>query len=61
MKMLTINMSQKFYLDQRLYDMSSYNLPRMKELELLTSNELKDFIQQNHIELINFSHLHHKH
>lgn len=49
------------YLDQRLYDMSSYNLPRMKELELLTSNELKDFIQQNHIELINFSHLHNKH
>lgn len=48
------------YLDQRLYDMSSYNLPRMKELELLTSPELKEFIQKNHIELINFSHLHNK-
>lgn len=45
-------------LDQRLYDMSSYNLPRMKELELLTSQEMKDYIKQNHIELINFTQLH---
>ncbi|UTY40031.1 chitin disaccharide deacetylase [Allocoprobacillus halotolerans] len=46
------------YLDQRLYDMSSYNLPRMKELEFLTSSQIKSFIQENHIELINFSNLH---
>ena len=49
------------YLDQRLYDMSSYNLPRMKELELLTSPEVKTFIQENHIKLINFSDLPHNH
>lgn len=49
------------YLDQRLYDMSSYNLPRMKELELLTSPEIKTFIQENHIKLINFSDLPHNH
>lgn len=41
-------------IDQRLYDMSSYNLPRMKELELLTSQEIKQFIEKHHIELINF-------
>lgn len=46
------------YLDQRLYDMSSYNLPRMKELKFLTSSQIKSFIQENHIELINFSNLH---
>lgn len=49
------------YLDQRLYDMSSYNLPRIKELELLTSPEIKTFIQENHIKLINFSDLPHNH
>lgn len=41
-------------IDQRLYDMSSYHLPRMKELELLTSQEIKQFIKDNHIQLINF-------
>lgn len=43
------------YIDQRLYDMTSYGLPRMKELELLLSPELKQFIKDNDIELINFS------
>lgn len=43
------------YIDQRLYDMTSYGLPRMKELELLLSPELKQFIEDNDIELINFS------
>jgi len=42
-------------LDQRLYDISSYHLPRMKELEILTSKQLKQFIEDNHIELINYS------
>ena len=49
------------FIDQRLYEMSSYNLPRMKELELLTSPEVKTFIQKNHIKLINFSDLPHNH
>lgn len=43
------------YIDQRLYDMSSYNLPRMKELEVLTSPSLRQYIQDHGIELINFS------
>lgn len=43
------------YIDQRLYDMTSYGLPRMKELELFLSPELKQFIEDNDIELINFS------
>lgn len=42
------------YVDQRLYDMTSYCLPRMKELELLRSQEIKDFIQDNNIELISY-------
>lgn len=42
-------------IDQRLCDISSYNLPRMKELEALTSQKLKQFINDNKIELINYS------
>ena len=43
--------------DQRLYEMSSYCLPRMKELALLRSKEIKQFVKDNNIELINFSDL----
>lgn len=42
-------------IDQRLYDMTSYGLPRMKELELILSPELRQFVEDNHIELINFA------
>lgn len=45
------------YIDQRLYDISEYSLPRMKELELLRSEELKQFINDNNIELITYSDL----
>ena len=45
------------FLDQPLYDMSSYNLPRMKELEIIKSEEMKEFIKEHNIELINFSHI----
>lgn len=41
-------------IDQKLYDISSYALPRMKELEILTSKEIKQFIKENNIELINY-------
>ena len=50
-------MNHVAFLDQRLYDMSSYNLPRMKELEILQSEEMKQFIKEHNIELINFSHV----
>lgn len=42
------------FLDQELYDMSSYNMPRMKELQIIKSKELKQFIEENNIELIHF-------
>lgn len=45
------------YVDQRLYDMTSYGLPRMKEAVLLRSNEMKEFIKNKNIELINYSDL----
>lgn len=45
------------YIDQRLYDMSSYCMPRMKELVLIRSQEMKDFVKDNNIELINYSDL----
>lgn len=43
------------YLDQYLYETSSYHLGRMKELRILTSNEVKQFIEKNKIELVNFT------
>ena len=45
------------YLDQATYDISSYNLPRMKEMAILRSKELRAFIEQNGIELITFADL----
>lgn len=42
-------------LDQRLYTMTSYGIPRMKELELILSDEMKQFIKDNNIQLINFA------
>lgn len=42
------------YVDQRLYDMTSYCLPRMKELKLLRSDKIKQFVKDNNIKLINY-------
>lgn len=42
-------------LDQALYEISSYHIPRMKELEILKSQDIKNFINENHIQLINYS------
>ena len=42
------------YLDNRILNVSSYAIPRMTELETLTSKELKDYINKNNIELINY-------
>ncbi len=44
-------------LDWRLYQMSSYNLKRMLELDILTDSRLKQYIKDNQIELINFSNI----
>ena len=43
------------YVDQALIDVSEYTLVRARELEILTSPELLDFIKENQIELVNYS------
>jgi len=40
--------------DQRLYEISSYNLKRMHELDIISSQDIKNFIQDHHIQLINY-------
>ena len=42
------------YVDNFIYNNSSYSIGRVRELEILTSQEVKDFIKNNKIELINF-------
>lgn len=44
-------------IDQELYDTTSYSLERMKELSLLCQNSLKEWIDWQNIELINYSDL----
>ena len=45
-----------------LFDLSSFNLCRVKDLEALTSEEVKTWIKENHVELITYKDLpyHHK-
>lgn len=43
------------YVDKYIFDTSSYSLGRIRELEILTSKEIKDFITINNVELINFN------
>lgn len=40
--------------DQLLYDISSYNVWREKELAILTSQEIQDFITTNGVRLVSF-------
>lgn len=47
-------MSHPALADERLMHVTSYNLPRMKELELLMSDEFKNYIKDNNIELISY-------
>ena len=41
------------YVDQKLLEVSSYNMIRPLEVKVLTSIEVKDWIKKNNIELIN--------
>jgi len=43
--------------DPRLYDISSYNSCREKELSILTDPAMKEFLQDNQIKLISFADL----
>lgn len=45
------------FIDYHLYNISSYSLPRAKELEIMRSKEMIDYINDNHIELINYSNI----
>ena len=45
------------YIDQRILNISSYSVPRAKEMEIIRSDELKQFVKDNNIELINYSDL----
>ena len=45
------------YADARLFSLSSYNLCRVKDLEAAASKELKQWVEDNHIELISFKDL----
>lgn len=42
------------FMDWTIYSQSSYNIQRTKELDLLCHPEIKDYLTQNHIELINY-------
>lgn len=42
------------YADARLFTLSSFNLCRVKDLEALTSPEVKEWVKKNQIELITF-------
>lgn len=44
-------------IDQELYDSTSYSLERMKELDVLCQSSLKEWINLQHIKLINYSDL----
>ena len=45
------------YIDQALHDASSYSLERIKEMETLRSKEVRNYIEQNNIELITYADL----
>ena len=47
-------MSHPAYLDNLVFELSSYNTKRMDELELLTSEEIKTLIKENNIDLANY-------
>ena len=41
--------------DLDLYRWSSYNIQRIKELDILCSDTVKQYIEEHHIELTNYS------
>lgn len=42
------------YVEKFLYELSSYNVNRIEELDILCSQEIKDFLVANEIELVNY-------
>lgn len=50
-------MTHPAYLDQRTYDMTAYHVPRIKEMDILRSAKLREFIVKHNIQLITFDDL----
>lgn len=48
-------MSHPAYLDEDVLVGSSYNLSRTRELQILTSTQVKDYVNQNGIQLVTFN------
>lgn len=48
-------MTHPGFIDQPLYDTTKYCFPRMREVEVITSSKTKEWVEENHIQLINFS------
>ena len=42
------------YVDEHLYQNSSFNIQRVREVKILTDPEVKDLIEANNFELVNF-------
>jgi predicted glycoside hydrolase/deacetylase ChbG (UPF0249 family) len=51
-------MAHPAYLDKPLTNASSYALPRLDELAILTSDEVKEYIKNNDIQLTNYAAMH---
>lgn len=45
------------YVDKELLDLSTYTIYRVKDLEAMTSNEVKNWIKDNNVELITYKNL----
>ena len=48
-------MAHNAIVDLDLYRWSSYNFPRIQELDILCSEEVKKYIKENQIEITNYS------
>ena len=48
-------MAHNAVVDLDLYRWSSYSFPRIQELDILCSEEVKEYIAENHIEITNYS------
>jgi len=50
-------MTHPAFLDQEVLTGSSYNYQRAKELQILTAPQIKEYVQKQKIQLVNFNQL----
>ena len=48
-------MAHNAVVDLDLYRWSSYSFPRVQELDILCSEEMKNYVQEHNIEITNYS------